>query len=349
MAVFTALVLTVLSLVGGASAGEPRVRQRDPAVFFWYHFRTAILAENVQLLRDTTRFPFETTAADGSVTRHSRGSFSKIFRELLEAPSGTKGKTMRDLIAGKEDLSEKERTALKNEEIRIGCFRIATKKETCLFVGADLGTGTVAEKKAPSPAKELPPAPTDPTPVPLASTPVVRPPKAAEAEVPVPAEEAVEEEPPLENLARSEPETTAVVPASPIKLVKKSKPKPEEPRKDLSFRFYWNDFRKAALDNEVETIKSLTRFAFETKGPLEGDKTKKYVVREFDLLWPRLLEADPHAWGPLRDSMKEMIARREEPSVEEMATEQTGQIQVGVFIFRKIRDRWFFTRAILPE
>jgi hypothetical protein len=163
-------------------------------------------------------------------------------------------------------------------------------------------------------------------------------------------EEPLQGEPPLENLARSEPKSAAVVPASSrMKLVKEPKPKTEEPRKYPAFRFYWIDFRRAALDNEVDTIKTLTRFAFETKGPLEGDKTKKYVAREFDLLWPRLLEADPHAWGPLRDSMKEMIARREEPSVEEMATEQTGQIQVGVFIFRKIRDRWLFTRAILPE
>ncbi|MBK8576390.1 MAG: hypothetical protein IPN90_12175 [Elusimicrobia bacterium] len=82
---------------------------------------------------------------------------------------------------------------------------------------------------------------------------------------------------------------------------------------------------------------------------MEEDKKKKYVAKEFDLLWPRLLESDPHSWGPLRDSMKELIERREEPSVEEITTEPTGEVQVGIFIFRKTKSRWFFTQAILSE
>jgi hypothetical protein len=47
--------------------------------------------------------------------------------------------------------------------------------------------------------------------------------------------------------------------------------------------------------------------------------------------------------------MRELIERREEPSVEEIATEPSGEIQIGIFVFRKSKNRWRFTRAILAE
>jgi hypothetical protein len=324
------VLVAVISSV--ALGGEPKVKKQDPTVFFWYHFRTAVIQNNLPKLKELTHFPFETTAADGTVTKTPRASFATLFHPLLGTPVA-KGQTMRDLITAKEDLTNEERVALKEREIQIGSFRFRTEKNVCYFVGASL---------SPDPSRPPPPTPAVPAvaPVPSKKTKPVSP--VAEP-TPRPAFSEIEEEP-LENLAASPPKQKHPPPSIAPVLTPE-----EDPAQSAVFRFYWAAFRQAALDNDVEKIKSLTKFPFETKGPLEGDKKKKHVGKEFNLLWPRLLETDPHSWGPLRDSMKELIERREEPSVEEIATERTGEVKVGIFIFRKIKTRWLFTRAIIPE
>jgi hypothetical protein len=287
---------------GFVFAGEPKVKKRDPTIFFWYHFRTAVMSNNFPEFQKLTHFPFETTAPDGSIVRNSKKTFLALYRPLLDTP-GKNGKTMRDIITEKEDLSAEERDRLKEGEIQVGSFHFQMVKNKCYFVGA--GLRSTAEPQT----KSLPAVPVDVPPVS----------KEVQKEVP----KAVVPEPVLEPT--------------------------EEPLQDSVFRFYWVAFRQAVLDNNVSKVKSLTRFPFETKGPLEEDKKKKFIAKEFDLLWPRLLETDPHSWGPLRDSMRELIVRREEPRVEEISTEPTGKIQVGAFLFQKIKNRWYFTRAIVAE
>ncbi len=308
-----------------ALAGEPKVKGQDPAIFFWYHFRTAVMSNNLPKLQGLTQFPFETTAADGTAVKNSKAKFTLLYRTLFDTP-GKEGKTMRDLITAKEDLSDAEREALKNGEIQIASFRFRTIKKKCFFVGADLSSGKSNPPKSATPA----PVAVVPVALPVEEPPIAPEPVTDELAPPVTVDEKtiVNEGPPPKK--------------SPVAT-------PVEPRQDNVFRFYWVDFRRAVLDNDVAAVKSMTRFPFETKGPLEDDPKKKFVAKEFDLLWPRLLETDPHSWGPLRDSMKELIARREEPSVEEISTEPTGQVQVGVFVFRKIKNRWWLTRAIISE
>lgn len=320
------------SLMGMALAGEPKVKGQDPAIFFWYHFRTAVTNNNLPKLQGLTLFPFETTNAEGTVVKNSKAKFALLYRTLLDTP-GKEGKTMRDLISTKEDLTDTERETLKNGEIQIGSFHFRSIKKKCFFVGADL-----SEAKNPLP-KTSPPPPVIAVPVPREEPIALSLPSPDEPEPTV--QQPVEEE--LVNLAASPPKTppTAVSPVSAEPVLDK--------HQQTVFRFFWVEFRKAVLDNDVAAVKSLTRFPFETKGPLEDDPKKKFVAKEFDLLWPRLLETDPHSWGPLRDSMKELIERREEPSVEEIATEPSGQVQVGVFVFRKIKNRWWLTRAIVSE
>lgn len=323
------------SLMGIALAGEPKVKGQDPAIFFWYHFRTAVPSNNQPKLQGLTLFPFEATIADGTVVKNSKAKFALLYRTLLDTP-GKEGKTMRDLITAKEDLTDTERETLKNGELQIASFRFQTIKHKCFFVGADLSLTKKPPQKAPPP-------------------PVVVAPVAVEAPIALPLPPAPPPEPVVDplaeeelvNLAASPPK--AEIPSKEPALKMPSSEPAIDPRRETVFRFFWVEFRNAVLDNDVATIKSLTRFPFETKGPLEDDPKKKFVAREFDLLWPRLLETDPHSWGPLRDSMKELIARREEPSVEEISTEPSGQVQVGVFVFRKIKNRWMFTRAIVAE
>jgi hypothetical protein len=311
-----ALVLISLSILG--HAGEPRVKKEDPAIRFWYQFRSAILENNVEKLTALTHFPFETTSPEGGSTRHAKNSFPSLYHPLLD--TRIEGQTMGSLMKEKEDLTADERSSLKEGEIEIGSFRFRTIKGKCYFVSATLG------KKTPS---NLPTWP----------KPVAQP---TEKSQPSPNRKVHDSAIPSAQ-TRAKKDSPQGVSPSKIDL-----PPTPSAHRDV-FRLFWAQFRQAALDHDIGEIRSLTKFPFETKGPLEEDRKKKYNSREFDLLWPRLLEADPHSWGPLRDSMKALIARRNEPTVEEITTEPTGQVQIGIFIFRKIKDGWYFTRATVAQ
>lgn len=312
-----ALVLISLSILG--HTGEPRVKKEDPTIRFWYQFRSAILENNIEKLTAITNFPFEITSPEGESTRHATNTFPSLYHPLLN--TRIDGKTMGAVMKEKEDLTADERSALKENEIEIGTFRFRTIKGKCYFVGATLGKKTHpnlhnSPKSAAEPTEKPQPSPNkkvhDDSTIPAAQT------------------RAQEDSPQRVSPLKTDlPSTTSA--------------------HSGVFRLFWVKFRQAAMDHNIGEIRSLTQFPFETKGPLEDDRKKKYNSHEFDLLWPRLLEADPHSWGPLRDSMKALIARRNEPTVEEITTEPTGQVQIGIFIFRKTKDRWYFTRATLAQ
>lgn len=158
-----------------ALGGDPKVRKQDPAIFFWYHFRTAVIQSNLPKLKELTRFPFETTAADGTITTTPRGSFAALFHPLLETPGKNK-KTMRDLITAKEDLTTEERETLKEGEIQIGSFRFQTIKKVCYFVGASLYSDPTTTKKALA-AASLPVAPATKVKKPISAPPRLPPPQ----------------------------------------------------------------------------------------------------------------------------------------------------------------------------
>lgn len=297
-------------------AQGPRVKKQDPAIYFWYHFRTAVKSNQFQKFEPITLFPFEQTSLDGTSVRLSKKAFREKISGYLDQSFGA-GLTMRRLIEEKEDLSDDERAALLIGDLTIGVFRFKTIKDKCYWVGST----------AESPRETA------------VATPVHTHFSRPEASLDKPA-------PPTPEKNDDVKTERAVLPTA-----NHDAPRPEiaDPRTESVFRFFWVDFRRAALSNDFETLRRLTRFPFELKGPLEDDKIKKYPAREFDLVWPRLMEADPRSWGPIRDSMRELMERREEPSVEEIATEPSGEIQVGIFVFRKSKNRWRFTRAILAE
>lgn len=297
-------------------ADGPRVKKQDPAIYFWYHFRSAVTANQFQKIESLTRFPFEMSTPDGPPVQLGKGAFREKIQGLLDHPVPD-GRTMRELIQQKEDLTPEERATLSTNDLTVGVFRFRTIKEKCYWVGSVPPAGRQSKPSASAPTTAAKPAASSPK----------RPTQTSET----PADENLV----LAASALQRPDPT---------------PSPQEtadPQTVSVFRFYWVEFRRAALSNDFKTLRSLTRFPFELKGPLEDDKVKKYPAREFDLIWPRLLEADPKSWGPIRDSMRELIERREEPSVEEIAAEPSGEIQIGIFVFRKSKNRWRFTRAII--
>lgn len=340
-------------------ADGPRVKKQDPAIYFWYHFRSAVTANQFQKIESLTRFPFEMVSPDGPPVQLGKGAFREKIQGLLDHPAPD-GRPMHELIQQKEDLTPEERATLANGEVTVGVFRFKTIKEKCYWVGS---------VSAPKPAAK-PAASTVPPLSQEAETLVLRPDNSgylsgAESASISRREEGAYREYVTDEQRRSRPESAprngpnypvatldadnlALAPPALQDPVKPQSPQETaDPRTESVFRLYWVEFRQAALSNDFKTLRRLTRFPFELKGPLEDDKVKKYPAREFDLIWPRLLEADPKSWGPIRDSMRELIERREEPSVEEIAAEPSGEIQIGIFVFRKSKNRWRFTRAII--
>ncbi|MBK8576391.1 MAG: hypothetical protein IPN90_12180 [Elusimicrobia bacterium] len=227
--------------------GEPKVKKQDPSIFFWYHFRTAVIQNNLPKLKELTRFPFETTDANGTITKTPRGSFANLFHPLMETPVKNK-KTMREIITAKEDLTTEERAALKEGKIQIGSFRFQTIKNVCYFIGASLAPEPPAAKKtavavplAAVPARVEKTIPPPPAPSPTASPDFDK-----------------SDEEPLQNLAASPPKEKSTE-KTPTESLEKNVPavtEADDSALSPVFRFYWVAFRQAALNNDVEKVKS---------------------------------------------------------------------------------------------
>jgi hypothetical protein len=223
------LRLMTLSLLSGLTLlspllGEgPRVKKQDPAVYFWYYFRTAVMANQFQKIELLTRFPFERTTAEGATTRLAKGAFREKVIGLLDLSDGA-GRTMRALIEQKEDLTPAERAALSGGELTIGLFRFKTIKEKCYWVGS-IETENLQAKTS------LPGTPLAAKPTMDTATPPVK-----------PTGKPIDENPALAPSALQ----TAETPQSPQEIV--------DPRTDSVFRFYWIEFRRAALSSDFEKM-----------------------------------------------------------------------------------------------
>ncbi len=336
-ALIAALFLTTTFL----SAGAPRVRRPDLFLKVWRPFRAAVLAENADAIRPLTHFPVQ-FLSDAGTEKRSAKDLATWFPVLLKSPSGVKPRqTVKQFVAGKEDLVGAELDALRAGEVQLGPLVFRRHGDKWLFTAARV------DGSAP------PPPPTIPTP-PARETVETSIIESVPTDEPAPpAVEIIDEEIPT-GLPTEKP---TVAPGKPRPAPAKPSPTPTAPppaapagpSTEEGFRGFWRLFRDAVLANDLTMVKNLTKFSFETRGARDGSPLKKHSARDFDLLYLRLLQTDPKT-GPLRDNMRELIWRKQDLTVNEIGTaDSLGEIHVGIFVFKRAKGRWLFIRANVDD
>ena len=111
---------------------------------------------------------------------------------------------------------------------------------------------------------------------------------------------------------------------------------------EQSFVDFWQDFRSAALENDVARVLSMTQLPFVTQGALDSDPSTAHDADSFRLIFPKLLQQDV-GLSAQPEPMLEYLRRSTAPSVE------GEQASVGQFRFAKIKGRWRLVSAYLEE
>lgn len=334
-----ALAIALFVHGSGLNAGAPRVRRPDLFLKVWRPFRAAVLAENPEGIKPLTRFPVQFVSGSGTEKRPAK-DLPAWFPLLLKSPSGVKPRqSIQQYVSEKEDLSGAELDALRTGEVALGPLVFRRFGEKWLFAAARVDGSAPPAVPTDSPrvqeTETVNTADIESAPPAEPAAPAV---EIIDETIPsgIPVEEPAPPPPPAKPVAK---------PATPAKPA----PAPAAPTTDEGFRGYWRLFRDAVLANDVPMVKTLTKFSFETRGTQDASPLKKHSARDFDLLYPRLLQADPKT-GPLRDSMRELIWRKQDLTVNEIGTADClGEIHVGVFVFKRVKNRWAFVRANVED
>jgi len=61
-------------------------------------------------------------------------------------------------------------------------------------------------------------------------------------------------------------------------------------QRDKSFDTFWSKFRKAVIDKNYDTLKSLTQFPLIVKGTLDGDPIKRFKSDKFIFIFKHYLK-----------------------------------------------------------
>jgi len=120
--------------------------------------------------------------------------------------------------------------------------------------------------------------------------------------------------------------------------------------KDSGSNQYWSTFRQAVLDNNKEKIVAMTRFPFEVRGPDDSDPLKHYDRKGFLAIYERLVAQPvflPSDGKIISKSMRQLIGEKKEITPADYLT--SDSIQFHQFEFKRIKGKWFFTRAYLEE
>jgi hypothetical protein len=110
-----------------------------------------------------------------------------------------------------------------------------------------------------------------------------------------------------------------------------------------SFEEFWKSFRQAVLNADTAQIIALTKFPFETRGPLDSDPTIKYSKQKF----PHVFQAFLNQWNGMDlegTTELETIKKTTIISKEDIADEYT---RVGNLVFNKTKDGWRLVFAYL--
>ena len=110
-----------------------------------------------------------------------------------------------------------------------------------------------------------------------------------------------------------------------------------------SFEEFWKSFRQAVLNADTTQIIALTKFPFDTRGPLDSDPTIKFSKQKF----LHVFQAFLNQWNGMDlegTTELETIKKITIISKEDIADEYT---RVGNLVFNKTKDGWRLVFAYL--
>lgn len=140
----------------------------------------------------------------------------------------------------------------------------------------------------------------------------------------------------------------------------KSKSEPHNQEEEIvsgeveSFVFvdFWEKFRGAVKEGDMNTIVRMTKFPFETRGEMDHDPVIKYNEQQMKKVLPLLLKQevilpDPKGSAELIVSNEAEIVKNTTDVNREEA--ETGNVRVGDLVFERGGNGWKFTFAYLNE
>lgn len=113
---------------------------------------------------------------------------------------------------------------------------------------------------------------------------------------------------------------------------------------------FWQAFRQAVLDDNVDTVISMTHFPFEVRKPDDSAPVKRYEQQDFPALYEQLIAQQvyyPSGGAMSSKPMRQLIAEKQQITPGDFI--KPNLIQFLQFEFDRIDGRWLFTRAYLEE
>ena len=136
-----------------------------------------------------------------------------------------------------------------------------------------------------------------------------------------------------------DPGTTEII------QTKESKSTEENTSGNNDFQKFWNEFRLAVIKNDVDKVKSVTIFPFETRGEMDSDALVKYNKKEFNKLLRAYLLQEAYWLNEERSiTHYEEIKRTIKPSESQV---QENEVRIGNLVFELKDGDWKLVFAYL--
>lgn len=111
------------------------------------------------------------------------------------------------------------------------------------------------------------------------------------------------------------------------------------------FQKFWNEFRKALIENDEDKIQSMTVFPFETRGEMDSDSIVKYNKKDFKKVLRAYLLQETY-WLDEDQSITqfEEIKRTINPNESQV---QGNEARIGNLVFELRDNNWKLVFAYL--
>jgi len=112
------------------------------------------------------------------------------------------------------------------------------------------------------------------------------------------------------------------------------------------FQKFWSEFRSAVMSGDKAKVSRLTRFPFETRGPLDDDPVIGHDRQWFLKAYEELMDMDT---GLTREPGAMRLLIKNTPTITSKDAVRRDWARVGDFEFERIDGKWWFNFAFVEE